>query len=151
MSDQPKDSSTRNATNNLAESRDGNKPKSFARSKKDQISDEEIELLAENIYIRLRDYLYTERERKYGFNDAYLPWSTKIVKSNVFGSGTSLSGTSLDGEDTALYKVDMDYSVSTIQNQLELLTKEVYVIIQFLTKTEKERMGAYAHTFLYDY
>ena len=105
------------------------------------ISEEEIEAVAKNVYEQLEQEWDNRSERYYGFMTDTPPWANLPRQSNSAGVGVKVS---FGHPNTQPLGMDTERALSNTENQLELLVVEIYFLLRTRVKIEKERYGFHA-------
>lgn len=116
--------------------------KNLPLSDDDTVSEEELEILAKNVYERLEQEWDNRSERHYGFMIDTPPWSNLPRRKNSAAVGTYISS---ETSDTQSLEVDTETAVSRIENQLDLLAGEIYYMLILKGERERERLGGQAY------
>jgi hypothetical protein len=109
--------------------------------KEEEISEEELEAIAKTIYERLEQEWDNRAEHFHGFSIDTPPWANLPRKSNSVGVGMEIS---FLNSDTQELRMNLSRSVNNIENQLDLLTEEIYYMLRNRLEREKERCGSHA-------
>ena len=112
---------------------------SSLQENKGEISEKDLQLLAEKIYKHLRKYLFIELERKHGFAPAFSLWSNTNQNINYTGFNRAIN--SLYSERN-LPRANEDFfnSESEEINELtETLTRQIYILLLERIRSDKER------------
>lgn len=112
---------------------------SSLQENKGEISEKDLQLLAEKIYKHLRKYLFIELERKKGFAPAFSLWSN--TNQNINSTGFNRAINSLYSERN-LPRANEDFfnSESEEINELtETLTRQIYILLLERIRSDKER------------
>ncbi|GAB1538697.1 hypothetical protein NUACC21_13610 [Scytonema sp. NUACC21] len=108
---------------------------------KDKSADEgELEILAQTVYTLLKRRLEIDGERWGNKSVGYPMWLSNDI--SPYGTSTKLASNKVSsGIDAGKDNSD----VSILDNKLEILTQEVYILIQQRLEIEQERQGHYQH------
>lgn len=107
----------------------------------EDISEEELEAIAKSVYERLEQEWDNRSEHFHGFMIDTPPWVNLPQKTNSAGVGMKVS---FGSSDTESLRTDSENSVSDIENQLDLLSEEIYFMLKSRIEREKERYGCHA-------
>lgn len=107
----------------------------------EDIDEEQLEALAKAIYERLEQEWDNRAERFHGFMIDTPPWSNLPRRKNSAGVGMNVSFGVVDTEDMTM---DVEKSVSDVENQLDLLAEEIYFMLRMRGERERERYGTHA-------
>ena len=105
------------------------------------ISEEELEAVAKSVYERLEQEWDNRAEHFQGFMIDTPPWANLPRRSNSAGVGMEVSFGTFDVDELS---VDSERSVSDIENQLDLLSEEIYFMLRIRLERERERAGTHA-------
>ena len=105
-----------------------------------EFSEEDLESLARIVYDRLQQQWDIRAERQYGKMIDAPPWSSVIEKTNSAPIATSISSGKQNNESL---RVDAELSVSGLENQLDLLSEEISILLRIKLQQERERLGPF--------
>ena len=105
-----------------------------------EFSEEDLESLARIVYDRLQQQWDIRAERQYGKMTDAPPWSSVIEKTNSAPIATSISSGKQNNESL---RVDAELSVSGLENQLDLLSEEISILLRIKLQQERERLGPF--------
>ena len=105
-----------------------------------EFSEEDLESLARIVYDRLQQQWDIRAERQYGKMIDAPPWSSVIEKTNSAPIATSISSGKQNNESL---RVDAELSVSSLENQLDLLAEEISILLRIKIQQERERLGVF--------
>ena len=113
---------------------------------RESIDERQLEALAKAVYERLEQEYDNRAERVRGFAIDTPPWTNLPRQNNSAGVGMEISFERSDTEDLTM---DSERMVSDIENQLDLLTEEIYFMLKMRIEREKERYGTQATYWYY--
>ncbi|MGF1485904.1 MAG: hypothetical protein ACFBSE_02200 [Prochloraceae cyanobacterium] len=108
-----------------------------------KIEEEDLQLLAKEIYERLLDRFSIELERKYGSTPLILPWSSTIQNPDLRSNLTGNKKHNLNFDVDLSNDDSFNFKNNKIEELTEIITRQIYILLLDKIRSDRERSRIY--------